>query len=324
MSYIRDLKNKNDHFVFEGLKAFMNELISRGGSVVGMYAHLPNQRPQYLGHEGVKDVLKESELILSALPPPPRIGNIGQKLPRLEVNWKRKGHNFFRPCIKTCRDIIVGKEGSRYKGQPTPAYWPTSIPYREPSRRLTVEQCIKVIKHMYSWAKENNFLEEGYDPDFSDDNLSEPDEPEPEHQQEIGGADVAEGGADVAEESADEEDWEGFENEEEEEEIADVAEGCADEEDGEGFETEEEEEIAYEHEEEFDSVSPPQVEHGNDNECEDQEDEEPQMSNVSGSRAPGNVIRSDTDDDTVPEEHQVAGPSRERPRRSKRQKTLRE
>ena len=178
---------------------------------------------------------------------------------------------------------------------------------------------------MYSWAKENNFLEEGYNPDFSDDDFSEPDEPsEPEHQQEIGAADVAEGGRDVAEESEDEGDWEGFENEGEEEEIADVAEGCEDEEDGEGFETEEEEEeIGYEHEEEFDSVAPPQVEHGNDNECEDQEDEEPQMLNVSGSRAPGIVVRSDTDDDTVPEEQQVAGPSVGRPRRSKRQKTCR-
>ena len=221
----------------------------------------------------------------------------------------------------TCRDIIVGKKGSRYKGQPTPAYWPTSIPYCEPSRWLTVEQCIKVIKHMYSWAKENNFLEEGYNPDFSDDNLSEPDEPEPEHQQEIGAADVAEGGRDVAEESEDERDWEGFAVEGEEEGIADVAEGCEDEENGEGFETEEEEEeIGDEHEEESDSVASPQVSHGNDNES---EDEEPQRLNVSGSRAPRIVVESDTDDDTVPEEQHVPGPSVGRPRRSKRQKTCR-
>ena len=99
--------------------------------------------------------------------------------------------------------------------------------------------------------------------------------------------------------------------------------GHVDEEDGEGFETEEEEEVAYDmHEEDSESLSSedvsPEVEHEYEYEGQ-HEDEQPHMLNVSGSRAPGNVITSDTDDATVPEEHQVAGPSRERPRRSKRQ-----
>ena len=323
---MRDLHTKTDHYVFEGMQAFMNELISRGGSVLGVYAHLPNQAPKYLGHEGVQDVLKEKELTLSALAPPaPRVGNVGRKLPNLDVDWKHKGHNYFRPQIKKCCDIIVGRPGTKYKNLPTPAYWPRSVPYGDPSHNLTVKQCRKVIKHMYTWAKENNFLQEGYNPVFSDDEFSEPDEPpsEPEHQQEIGAADVPEGGRDVAaEESEDEGPFPGFAEEGRAMGRADVAEGQEDEENGGGYETEEvEEEIGDELEEESDSVALPQVSHGNDNES---EDEEPLRLNVSGSRAPRIVVESDTDDDTVPEEHQVAGPSRERPRRSKRQKTFRE
>ena len=95
MAYLRGLKNKNDHTVMEGLKAHMNELVNRGGNVLGMYAHLQNRRPEFLGHEGVTTVLRESEMRLSTLQPPPRHGNIQEKLPRLEANWKRKGHNFF-------------------------------------------------------------------------------------------------------------------------------------------------------------------------------------------------------------------------------------
>ena len=40
MAYQRGLRKKDDHYVLEGLKAHINELVSRGGNVVGMYAHL--------------------------------------------------------------------------------------------------------------------------------------------------------------------------------------------------------------------------------------------------------------------------------------------
>ena len=132
----------------------------------------------------------------------------------------------------------------------------------------------------YSFTLTNNFLEPGYDPAFSDEDLSDQDAP----QDEIGHVDE------------------------------------------EGFETTEEEEVDM-HEEDSESLSSedvsPEVEHENEYEGQ-HEDEEPHMLNVSGSRAPGNIITSDTDDATVPEENQVAGPSRESQCRSKRQKKLRQ
>ena len=95
MAYLRGLGKKDDHNVLEGLKAHINELITRGGNIVGMYAHLQNCHPEFLGHEGVKTILCENEMRLSTLEPPPRQRNNQAKLQELPHDWKRRGHNFF-------------------------------------------------------------------------------------------------------------------------------------------------------------------------------------------------------------------------------------
>ena len=69
---LRGLRNKDDHIVLEGLKAHLTELTSRGGHVIGMYAHLENRVPEFLGHEGIIAILCDNEQRISNLDPPPR------------------------------------------------------------------------------------------------------------------------------------------------------------------------------------------------------------------------------------------------------------
>ena len=278
MAYQRGLRNKDDHYVLEGLKAHINELVSRGGNVVGMYVHLQNLVPEFLGHEGVKTILQENEHRLSTLEPPPRQRNNQAMLQELPHDWKRRGHNFFRPCIQDARKILEDNPRPRYKGKQKPVYWPRDIVFHEPSRGYDVAQSIQIIKSIYAFALTHNFLAPGYDPGFSDEDLSDQDGPQDER-------------------------------------------GHVDEE---GFETTEEEEVEM-HEEESESLSSedesPEVEHEDEHEVQHEYEED--MLNLSGSRARGNIITSDTDEGTVPDENQVAGPSKESPRRSKRQKKTR-
>ena len=298
MANQRGLRNKDDHYVLEGLKAHINELVSRGGNVVGMYVHLQNLVPEFLGHEGVKTILQENEHRLSTLEPPPRQRNNQAMLQELPHDWKRRGHNFFRPCIHDARKILEDNPRPRYKGKQKPVYWPRDIVFHEPSRGYTVAQSIKIIKSIYAFALTHNLLAPGYDPRFSDEDLSDQDGPQDER---------------------------GHEDEE-------------------GFETTDEEEVEM-HQEESESLASEdeslEVEHEDEHEVQHEYEED--MLNRSGSRArgniitsdtdegtvpdenqvAGNIITSDTDEGTVPDENQVAGPSKESPRRSKRQKKTR-